>query len=59
MADELIKQFEDCFIKLANDIHSYLNDDSIPMECYTKDIDDKFIDALSEFRVMLANNFKL
>lgn len=55
MPDELIKQFEDRFITLANDINAYLNDDSVPMECYTQDIDDKLMDGLSELKELLAN----
>jgi hypothetical protein len=55
MPDELLKQFEARFITLANDINAYLNDDSVPMECYTQDIDDKLMNGLDELKELLAN----
>ena len=40
----------------ANDINTYLGDDSVPLECYPKDIDCKLQGLHDEIQTLLNNN---
>lgn len=53
MPDELVNKIDNLFLSVMNDINAYLMDDSVPMECYSEDIDRKLDEARHEILKML------
>lgn len=47
------KKILSAVLATANDISTYLGDESVPLECYPKDIDCKLQDLYTEIQTLL------
>jgi hypothetical protein len=53
MPDNQIDKINNAFLDIMNDINEYLMDDSVPLECYSEDIDRKLKDGFKKILEML------
>lgn len=53
MPDNQIDEINNAFLDIMNDINEYLMDDSVPLECYSEDIDRKLKDGFKKILEMM------
>jgi hypothetical protein len=53
MSPKQIENINAVFLSMMNDINTYLMDESVPMECFSEDIDRKLNDTRMEILKML------